>query len=170
LSFWKITSLGLKHKEVSLWFYQKNVCSYSFLVRHYGVAHKFSGILKKNRVLDQNPNGLAFGFTKKHLFMTKTSRKSIFCPPEAHILAQLDIMVLYTNFLRFQKISSFGSKPKVANLLFYWRTFVHDENGPNIYISSRWGLYSILVTHFGVVHKFLGVLKNIEIRIKTQWG
>jgi hypothetical protein len=42
----------------------------------------------------------------------KTDWKSNFHPLEARILALLDIMVMFTIFLRFCKVSSFGSNHK----------------------------------------------------------
>jgi hypothetical protein len=66
-------------------------------------------------------------------------------------------------FLRFWKLSSFGSKPKGANLRFYRQTYVHGENGSKIYIWTSWGTYSISFRHFGVVHKSLEVLKDIWV-------
>jgi hypothetical protein len=71
---------------------------------------------------------------------------------------------------RFCKISSFGSKPKGITVWFYRKMCVHSENKPKICISSLWGTYSISVRCFGVAHKFLWVLKNIEFRLKTQRG
>jgi hypothetical protein len=65
---------------------------------------EFVGDFENYRVSTQNPKGLAFGFTKKHLFTGKTRQKSIFHPYEAHILSRLNGSLLYINFLRvFEK-------------------------------------------------------------------
>jgi hypothetical protein len=53
-------------------------------------------------------------------------------------------------------------------LLFFEKTSIHDENKLKICISSLWGPYSCSVRHYGVLHKFLFVLKTIEFRLKTQ--
>jgi hypothetical protein len=100
----------------------------------------------------------------------KTGRKSVFHPHEAHILARLDITLLYTMFLWLWKISNFGSRPKRVNLHFYLKICVHGENGSKICIPSPWDLYSVSVRYFSVVHKFFGGFKNIEFRLKTQMG
>jgi hypothetical protein len=39
--------------------------------------------------------------------------------------------------------------------LIYWKTSVHNENRTEIHISSIWGRYSWLVTHYSVIHIFL---------------
>jgi hypothetical protein len=54
--------------------------------------------------------GLTFGFTKKCLFVMKTVRKSIFHPYETHILARLDIKMLYTIFFEVLKKIKFWLK------------------------------------------------------------
>jgi hypothetical protein len=56
---------------------------------------------EKYRVATQNPQGLAFSLTKKRLFAMKTVQKYVFHPCEVHILAHLDITVLYTIYLWF---------------------------------------------------------------------
>jgi hypothetical protein len=58
----------------------------------------------------------------------KTGQKSVFEPHEGHIMSKLDVLVLYINFYRFQKILSFGSKHKGVSFCFYRKTFVRDEN------------------------------------------
>jgi hypothetical protein len=49
----------------------------------------------------QNSKVLAFDFFEKCLFTMKIGQKSIFHHRETHILARLDIMVLFTIFLGF---------------------------------------------------------------------
>jgi hypothetical protein len=56
---------------------------------------------KKYRVSAKNSNVLAFDFTKNGLFTIKTDRKSVYHPCETHILARLDITVLYIFFFMF---------------------------------------------------------------------
>jgi hypothetical protein len=36
-------------------------------------------------------------------------------------------------------------------------------------MSSLWGSYYVFIRRFDLVHKFLGVFKNIEFWHKTQW-
>jgi hypothetical protein len=55
-------------------------------------------------------------------------------------------------------------------LRFYQQTSVHGENGLKIWIPSTWGSYSILFRYFSVVHKLLGLLKNIKFWLKSQRG
>jgi hypothetical protein len=105
--------------------------SYSCLVRHYGDVHDFLRFLKISS-FGSKPNGLAFGFTEKHLFAIKTDWKSVFHLHETHILSQLENMLLYTMFLRFWK-----NKP----LWFYRKMCVRDENWVKIRISTPWGPY-----------------------------
>jgi hypothetical protein len=124
----------------------------------------------KYQISVQNRKGLAFGFNEKCLFTVKTGRKSIFHPREAHILSRLDILVLYINFYGFWKILSFDPKPKEVSLRILRKMSARDENLPEIRISSPWGSYCVWVRCFGVVHKFIGVLKNIEFQLKTQRG
>jgi hypothetical protein len=56
----------------------------------------------------------------------KTGQKSIFYPRDAHILAQLDIMVLYTMFLRSWKYQILAQNPKglalglPTNIYLWW--------------------------------------------------
>jgi hypothetical protein len=71
---------------------------------------------QKYRVLAQTLKGLTFDFFEKRLFTAKTSQKLIFDTRDAHVLARSYIMVLYTIFLRFLKISSFGSTHKGVSL------------------------------------------------------
>jgi hypothetical protein len=61
------------------------------------------------------------------MFVIKTNRKFIFHPDEAHICARLNLTVLYTHFLGFEKISSFSSTPK-GSLWFNRKMFVNGEN------------------------------------------
>jgi hypothetical protein len=116
----------------------------------------------------QNPKGIAFGF-KKMFVHVKTSKKSAFHPCEVHILALLDIVMLYTIFFRFWKISSFALKPNRVIIWFYQKTSVHDKNDLEIHILFPWGTYSFLVRHFGVVHKFLGFQKISSFGSKPKW-
>jgi hypothetical protein len=178
----KISSFVSKPKGVSLRFYKKNRV-FTIKIGRKSVFHpREAPILTRLDItvlyivvwgfwkilsFGQKPKEVSFWFYKKCMFATKTGRKSVFHLHEAHIFARLDIMVLYTIFLRFWKISSFASKPK-GSFWFYRKTSVHDENGSKIHISSLWGPYSFFVRHFGDVHKFLGVLKNIECRLKTE--
>jgi hypothetical protein len=126
--------------------------------------------VEKYKVSAENSNGLAFGFTNKHLFIVKMHRKYIFHPSESYILAQLHITVSYTIFLSFWKISSFSSKPKALSHRFYWKMSVHSKNKQTISIWSPLGPYSCTVRHNGIVHNFLEVLKNIEFLLKMQSG
>jgi hypothetical protein len=61
----------------------------------------------------------------KQLFTMKIGQKSINHPREVHILARLDIIMLYISFLRFLKISRFGSKERGVSFQFYRKC---DEN------------------------------------------
>jgi hypothetical protein len=61
----------------------------------------FYGFIKKIQILAQNPKVLAFAFTKKSRFLTKTDRNSIFHVQDSNILDQLYIMVLYIIFYSF---------------------------------------------------------------------
>jgi hypothetical protein len=63
----------------------------------------FFEVLKKYRVLPQNPKRLAFSSTGKCLFTVKMVQKSVFYTLEAHILARLDITMLDTIFSDFTK-------------------------------------------------------------------
>jgi hypothetical protein len=91
---------------------------------------------EKYRVATQNPQGLAFSLTKKTSVLHENCPKYVFHPCEIHILAHLDITVLYTIYLWFKKILSLNSKPKRVCLRFYRQMSVHDKNGSKIYISS----------------------------------
>jgi hypothetical protein len=92
---------------------------------------------KKYRVLTQNLMGLAFGFTEKCLFAMKIGQKSIFHSHQAHILSQLDIIVLYTIFLRFKKKYRVSAQnPKGLAFGFTEKTYVPDKNRLKIHISS----------------------------------
>jgi hypothetical protein len=51
----------------------------------------------------QNPKGLAFGFTKKRLYMKKIGRKYIFLVREGHLLRRIDVKVSYIKFRGFEK-------------------------------------------------------------------
>jgi hypothetical protein len=66
----------------------------------------------------QKPKGVAFGFKGNIYSRQKPSENPYFISVGGHILARLDIMVLYT-FLRFWTISSFNWKHKGFSLLFY---------------------------------------------------
>jgi hypothetical protein len=55
-------------------------------------------------------------------------------------------------------------------LRFYQQTSIHSENRLKIWIPSPWDSYSILFRRFSVVHKFLGLLKNIKFWLKSQRG
>jgi hypothetical protein len=70
---------------------------YSGSIRHFGVVHNFLGF-ENYRVSATNPKELAFDFTKKLLFTTKTGWKSVFQLHESNILPWLDVFVLYINF------------------------------------------------------------------------
>jgi hypothetical protein len=48
-----------------------------------------------------DPKGLAFNFTEKRQFASKTDENFIFLGHEAHILDRLHIMVLYIRFYMF---------------------------------------------------------------------
>jgi hypothetical protein len=61
--------------------------------------------------LAQNSKGLAFDFIEKYLFTTKTGQKSVFHLCETCILSQLDITVLYTIFLVFEKYRVLTQNP-----------------------------------------------------------
>jgi hypothetical protein len=74
------------------------------------------------------------------------------------------------DFLRFWKISIFGSKLKGVSLWFNEKMFVHYANWPEICNSSPWGSYSCLIRHYSVVYNFFEVFKNIDLRLKTQSG
>jgi hypothetical protein len=78
--------------------------------------------------------------------------------------------VVEHNFYGFLKISSSISKPKGVSLRFYQKMSFHNKNWSKIRISSPWGLYFCSVRHYGVVHKFFEVQKNIEFWVKTQRG
>jgi hypothetical protein len=82
--------------------------------------------------LAQNSNELAFSFIEKYLFATKTGWKSIFHLRETHILARLDIMVLYIFFQIFKNIE-FQLKTQMGYPLVLLKMYVHDENGQNPY-------------------------------------
>jgi hypothetical protein len=56
---------------------------------------------KKIQILAQNPKVLAFGFTEKCQFVTKTNINSVFVGREAHIPDRLYIMVIYLKFYGF---------------------------------------------------------------------
>jgi hypothetical protein len=60
----------------------------------------------------QNQNGLAFGFTQKHRFATKTNRNNEFLRRKAQNLDRLRIMLMYIRFYVFKKnqISAQNSK------------------------------------------------------------
>jgi hypothetical protein len=47
---------------------------------------------------------------------------------------------------------------------------VHGENWPKIHITTLWGPYSVSIRRFGVVHKFLGVLKKYRFLAQTPKG
>jgi hypothetical protein len=93
--------------------------------------------LEKYGVLAQNLKGLAFNFTDKRLFTVKMGQKIIFHLCEPHIFAPLDITILYTIFLGFEKyrVSSQQAKGLVSLHLFLQMS-VHNENGLKICISS----------------------------------
>jgi hypothetical protein len=55
---------------------------------------------------------LAFGFTEKCLFTTKTVQKSVFQPREIHIPSRLEVFVLYINFWGFEKYRISTQNPK----------------------------------------------------------
>jgi hypothetical protein len=107
-----ISSFSSKSKGVSIWFYwQMSIYGkngtkiyilspwgpYPCLVRHYGGVNIFWGF-KRYGVSTQNPKGLTFGFTDKHLFIAKTGWKYEFHPRETHILFGLDFLVMYIKF------------------------------------------------------------------------
>jgi hypothetical protein len=125
---------------------------------------------KKYRVLAQKPKGLAFRFTDKCSFTVKTGQKSVFYPLKAHVMSQLNISMLYINFLVVLKNIEFRLKTQGGSLRFYRKTSIRGENKLKNHISSFWDSYSISVWCFGVVHKILCVFKNIESQFKTQWG
>jgi histidinol phosphatase-like enzyme len=52
----------------------------------------------------QNQNGLAFGFTQKHRFATKTNRNNEFLRRKAQNLDRLRIMLMHISFYVFKKI------------------------------------------------------------------
>jgi histidinol phosphatase-like enzyme len=52
----------------------------------------------------QNQNGLAFGFTQKHRFATKTNRNNEFLRHKAQNLDRLRIMLMHISFYVFKKI------------------------------------------------------------------
>jgi hypothetical protein len=58
---------------------------------------------KKNQILAQNPNMLAFDFYRKYQFMTKTDQNSIFYGHESHIPCRLHIVVMHINFYGLKK-------------------------------------------------------------------
>jgi hypothetical protein len=53
--------------------------------------------------LAQNPNVLAFGFTKKHEFAVKIDWNSVFLGHKLHIPDQLYIVIPYVSFMGFKK-------------------------------------------------------------------
>jgi hypothetical protein len=50
-------------------------------------------------------------------------------------MSYLDILVLYSNFMGFKKYQVSAKTPKVLPFDFTKKTFVHDENMPQICIS-----------------------------------
>jgi hypothetical protein len=113
--FQKILNFSSKYNGVSFWFYRKrllwqkltetpysmSVTSYSISVIHNDHVYKFLWLYKKIQILAQNPKVLAFAFTEKSRFLTKTDRNSIFHVQDSNILDQLYIMVLYIIFYSF---------------------------------------------------------------------
>jgi hypothetical protein len=114
--------------------------------------------------LAQNSNELAFSFIEKYLFATKTGWKSIFHLRETHILARLDIMVLYI-FFQILKNIEFQLKTQMGYPLVFLKMYVHDENGSKSVFLPREA--HILAQHYGDVHKFFEVLRNIKFRLET---
>jgi hypothetical protein len=119
-------------------------CPYYYSVRYYGIVTICLRFWKISS-FSSKPKGVSLQFYQKSVSAMKAGRKSVFHPCVANILARLELTVLYTICLRFQKISSFGSKLKGVCLWFYGQTSVHIENGPKIHISSPWGSYYISI-------------------------
>jgi hypothetical protein len=155
--FWKISNFGSNSNGVSLWFYQKMFVHnknwleirisfpwgpYSLLFRHFGVVYKFLRVLKISS-FGSKPKGVSLRFYRKTYLCDKNWS-------EIHILSTWE--------------------HKGVSLWFYRKNVVRGKNYPKIHISSTWGSYSCSVRRSGVVHKFLGVLKNIKFQLKTQRG
>jgi hypothetical protein len=70
-------------------------------VRCFGVAHKFLWVLKNIEFQLKTQRG--FGFADKRLFTAKTCQQFVFHLNEVHIIARLDLMMLYPNFYGFEK-------------------------------------------------------------------
>jgi hypothetical protein len=90
-----------------------SVTSYSRSVIQNGHVYKFLRLYKKIQILAQNPKVLAFAFTEKSRFLTKTDRNSIFHVQDSNIPDQLYIMVLYIIFTAFKKIQCLAQNPTV---------------------------------------------------------
>jgi hypothetical protein len=126
---------------------------------------------KKYRVSTQILNRVTLQVYQKMSVHGNVFWKFIFHPHETHILTRLDVIILYTIFLGPEKYRIQAQNLKgLVSLWLYQQTYIHNENRPKIRISSSWCLYSISVRHIDVVHKFLGVSKNIEFRLKTKRG
>jgi hypothetical protein len=81
---------------------------------------------------------LAFGFTEKLQFTSKTDQNSIFLGCKTHILDQLHIIVPHISFYGFFKKSNFGSKFKWVSLRFYRkRQFTTKTDQNSIFLGRK---------------------------------
>jgi hypothetical protein len=89
--------------------------------------------------------GVSISFYQQTSVHGKNWTKIHICPYGVHVLSWLDTTMLYTIFLIFWKISSFGSKRKEVSHRFYQKIFVHGKKMRKIQILSLWGTYSFLL-------------------------
>jgi hypothetical protein len=66
----------------------------------------------------------------------KNGQKSVFHPRKTHILAQLDITLLYIIFFEVLKKHRVSAQNKGVSLRFYRQMSVHSKNSLKIHISS----------------------------------
>jgi hypothetical protein len=113
--FWKISSSDSKpifcSRRKCRKIHISSPCGpHSVVVRHFDVVHKFIWIFKHIEFVSKS-KCVSLRFYWKHLFRTKISQKSAFHLREAHILAQLDITVLYPIFWGFKKYQVSAQNP-----------------------------------------------------------
>jgi hypothetical protein len=132
---------------------------------HITVLYTFFWDFEEHRVSAQylKTKELAFSFTEKRLFVTKTDRKSILHLSEAHILARLDIRVLVL------KNSEFWLKTKRISLWFYWQMSVHGKNwSKSIFHPCEAHILSWL--DITKIYTFFGEFEKHQVSAQNQKG
>jgi hypothetical protein len=103
----------------------------------------------KISIFGSKPKGVSLGFYRKMSVCNENWPKIIFYPREGHIIARLDIMVLYTNFFwGFKKYWVSAQTTKGFAFGFTEKCLFTAKNEPKIYISAPWGPDSFSVRHF----------------------